>query len=256
MPQVLIPAVVQIQKLVTTVRYCPLLCVPQVLIPAVGLVEGTYGLKEEWLRTAEVTELYRLADVLLQPSRSEGFGLPIIEAQRLGTPVISVRNGAMGDFTRYGIAVPPIDQPFFHVRGFTSLPSLNGTVDALHAVLRGELTEASRREAMQWVRSTFSAAAVVDQFEALVAGSQYDAGAAAAAAPAGAPSTPRGQRRRGKGRQPQPPPQVQPEDCPGAGPFTDTILYEGSNFTALFDGKEQGHTWCTVTPCTFPRCIC
>ena len=30
---------------------------------------------------AEVFELYRMADVLLQPSRTEGFGMPVLEAQ-------------------------------------------------------------------------------------------------------------------------------------------------------------------------------
>ena len=36
----------------------------------------------------EVVWLYRHADVLVFPSRYEGFGLPVVEAQRLGCPVV------------------------------------------------------------------------------------------------------------------------------------------------------------------------
>ena len=34
---------------------------------------------------------------MLQPSKTEGFGMPVLEAQLLGTPVITTRFGAMAD---------------------------------------------------------------------------------------------------------------------------------------------------------------
>jgi len=43
----------------------------------------------------EVIELYRKCDVLCFPSLYEGFGMPIIEAQALGVPVITSDIGAM-----------------------------------------------------------------------------------------------------------------------------------------------------------------
>jgi glycosyltransferase involved in cell wall biosynthesis len=39
--------------------------------------------------TAQLAALYRRARVLIQPSASEGFGLPVIEAMACGTPVIA-----------------------------------------------------------------------------------------------------------------------------------------------------------------------
>lgn len=59
----------------------------------------------------EIPRLYARADVWLVPSRSEGFGLPILEAMACGTPVIATPTGAapelLGDGT--GVVVPHED---------------------------------------------------------------------------------------------------------------------------------------------------
>jgi glycosyltransferase involved in cell wall biosynthesis len=44
---------------------------------------------------AQLARLYREATLFLCPSRSEGFGLPPLEAARLGTPVVVARAGAL-----------------------------------------------------------------------------------------------------------------------------------------------------------------
>lgn len=59
-----------------------------------------------------VAELYQMADVLLSPSMGEGFGLPIVEAQACGLPVITQACTSMGELTVNGIAVQPL-QPFY-----------------------------------------------------------------------------------------------------------------------------------------------
>ena len=51
------------------------------------------------------TQVVALADVLLHPSRSEGFGMLVLEAQHVGVPVITTRRGAMKDYTMHG-AIP------------------------------------------------------------------------------------------------------------------------------------------------------
>lgn len=48
---------------------------------------------------------YRLAHVLLFPSLSEGFGLPVAEALASGTPVITSRYGSMAEIAREGGAL-------------------------------------------------------------------------------------------------------------------------------------------------------
>ena len=62
--------------------------------------------------------------------------------------MIATDFGALGDNTRYGYAVPPIDQPFWVARGFAALADLNGTLEALHKVHRGELADADRAAAV------------------------------------------------------------------------------------------------------------
>jgi len=49
----------------------------------------------DWVSEAELEGLYALADVFCLPSREEGFGLPILEAMRRGTPVACSDRSAM-----------------------------------------------------------------------------------------------------------------------------------------------------------------
>jgi glycosyltransferase involved in cell wall biosynthesis len=43
----------------------------------------------------ELNDLYRIADVLVMPSKEEGFGLPLIEAMRFGVPIIAADNSSL-----------------------------------------------------------------------------------------------------------------------------------------------------------------
>ena len=60
--------------------------------------------------TAEyMAGIYSAADVLLSPSMGEGFGVPIIEAQACGTPVITGGWTSMPEITRTGVALEKAD---------------------------------------------------------------------------------------------------------------------------------------------------
>ena len=54
-----------------------------------------------------IIELYTISDVLLNASKSEGFGMPIIESQLNGTPVITTNCTSMATNTFYGICTEP-----------------------------------------------------------------------------------------------------------------------------------------------------
>jgi glycosyltransferase involved in cell wall biosynthesis len=80
------------------------------LAKAVGIDENRFqhlnpvayhwGLDEE-----EMAEFYQAADVLLNCSYGEGFGIPILEAQACGTPVITTDFSSMPEITWYGYTV-------------------------------------------------------------------------------------------------------------------------------------------------------
>lgn len=48
-----------------------------------------YAMKKQSITDAQMAEAYSAFDVLLATSRGEGFGIPVIEAQACGTPVIA-----------------------------------------------------------------------------------------------------------------------------------------------------------------------
>lgn len=56
----------------------------------------------------DMRQVYCAMDVLLAPSQGEGFGLPILEAQSCGTPVLSTDHSAMTENVGVGWRVKPL----------------------------------------------------------------------------------------------------------------------------------------------------
>ena len=65
------------------------------MLQIIGVPETSYVLQTDILEANAAWELMLLADTLLMPSKSEGFGLPMVEAQLMGVPVVTTRFGAM-----------------------------------------------------------------------------------------------------------------------------------------------------------------
>jgi len=93
------------------------------------------------LPTEVMPHLYSSFDVFFNPALGEGFGVPIIEAQACGVPVITTDFTAMPEITGAGWSVP--GDLIWHEphESMWMRPSISGLVDALEeSYVAGDLS--------------------------------------------------------------------------------------------------------------------
>jgi glycosyltransferase involved in cell wall biosynthesis len=99
-----------------------------------------------------VANLYHAFDVLLNPSMGEGFGIPIIEAQASGVPVIASDHSAMTELTQAGWLVPGDRWWDALQESFAIVPSIGGIVAALEAAYDSRGDQKLRDAAVEFAR--------------------------------------------------------------------------------------------------------
>jgi glycosyltransferase involved in cell wall biosynthesis len=75
--------------------------------------------------------LYNSADAYLGAGMSEGFGIPLIEAQACGVPIITTDFSAMPELVRWGYKVAPADMFWTPMNAWQAWPDVHGIQDAL-----------------------------------------------------------------------------------------------------------------------------
>jgi glycosyltransferase involved in cell wall biosynthesis len=114
--------------------------------------------------------LYNAADVLLAPSRGEGFGIPIIEAQACGTPVVTTNFSSMPELVRWGHAVEPVARDRTFLNAWQVIPDVRGITDALqteYAIAEGNggrKDEKRRAETQDIIHAEYSWDVIVRDF--------------------------------------------------------------------------------------------
>jgi glycosyltransferase involved in cell wall biosynthesis len=104
--------------------------------------------------------MYSAADVFMLPSRGEGFGLPIVEAQACGTPVIVTDFSSMPELTFAGWKVPTTGHaaPWLNTGCLHAQVDVGKLADAIQAAYdaRGDATlrKEARAGAMKYDTDT------------------------------------------------------------------------------------------------------
>jgi len=80
---------------------------------------------------AELARTYNAFDVLLSPSTGEGFGLPILEAQACGVPVVTVDATSMTEITFSGQCLKPVQPMWEPQGGWRAVPGVQDILSAL-----------------------------------------------------------------------------------------------------------------------------
>ena len=96
-----------------------------------------------------MVDIYNSCNVLLSPSMAEGFGIPIMEAQACGTPVIATRFSSMTELVRGagGILIDDFDLWWSAQGAWQALPHVSGIVNALDEAYGASNDEENRARA-------------------------------------------------------------------------------------------------------------
>lgn len=105
------------------------------------------------LPTEYMAMIYNSTDVLLAASRSEGFGIPIIEAQACGTPVITSNFSSMPELIRYGDILEPAHLNFTNQDAFDSYPDQKAITKALEEHYQGWLDRGKEKDLEQGTKA-------------------------------------------------------------------------------------------------------
>ena len=105
----------------------------------------------------QMAHLYNSLDVLMNASSGEGFGVPIIEAQACGVPVLTHNATSMTELTFYGYSAKSNKKLKKNIinYGYRYMPSVEDMVKGLDYILENK-DEIKRQKVSNFVRENFS----------------------------------------------------------------------------------------------------
>ncbi len=97
------------------------------LAPRYSYLTGALG--EDYMAA-----IYQASDCHLSASTSEGFGIPILEAQACGCPVVTTNFSSMPELTWAGIAVEPYQRTWTPLESWVAAVPVAGVAEALEEI--------------------------------------------------------------------------------------------------------------------------
>jgi glycosyltransferase involved in cell wall biosynthesis len=113
------------------------------LIPACGIPWDKVRFVDQYLnaiglQSEYMASIYQATDVLMASSMGEGFGIPIVEAQACGCPVITTAWTSSPELTVNGICTAPAQPSWTLLDSWMCTPSVVNILDALNAIYAWE----------------------------------------------------------------------------------------------------------------------
>lgn len=103
------------------------------------------------IKTEKLAQMISASDVVILPSKGEGFGLPLIEAQAAGIPVITTKFAAQEELLKAGWFVEG-ESDWSYQDSFTIRPGIMSIVEALEAAYEQRDNPALRKLAIEGVK--------------------------------------------------------------------------------------------------------
>lgn len=112
---------------------------------------------------AYMRAVYAASDLLLNPAKSEGFGLPLLEAQMCGTPVAATDFSTTDELLFAGWKIPGQRHWSMGAESFRLLASVDGVADVLEEAYRARGSETLAKQARRGA-SALDTKRVVEEF--------------------------------------------------------------------------------------------
>ena len=132
------------------------------------IVPDQNKIKKNGLENDYMVGIYRSSDILLMATCSEGFGLPLLEAQLLGCPVVATDCTAMTEYTYNGELVDVIDLKYVYVNSsYWYLPDPDSICDKLYKIFMRtkEENEIKCKKGQQIINNKFSLQCIKKQWK-------------------------------------------------------------------------------------------
>lgn len=114
-----------------------------------------------------VAQIFNASDVVMNVSAGEGFGIPIVEAQACGVPVLTGAYTSMPELTHYGYGVEAASSGLGSHFGWQFLPNVEDMIYRLECVYR-MADKPKSLAAVAWAKANFDVPVIAAQWAAVL----------------------------------------------------------------------------------------